>query len=69
VVALLVPTAAVGKEHSCTAAAVVAGTIMAGIACDCPNTSLEVSAVALWVGYTPCGTSEEHCQTHHFQRI
>jgi hypothetical protein len=58
-VASLVPTMTMGKEHGCTAA--VAGTTTVGIACDCPNTAIEVGATVLWVGYKPCGTSEEHC--------
>jgi hypothetical protein len=44
-------------------------TAIAGTAGDYPNTTIEEDATALMVGYTPCGTLEEHCQTHHFQRI
>jgi hypothetical protein len=54
VVASLLPVVAVGKEHSCTAAA---RTTTIGIVVGCPNTAVvEVNAADPWVGYTPCGT-------------
>jgi hypothetical protein len=57
-VASLLFAMAAGKEHGCTAAAVVAttGTPTAGIAGDCPNTVVEGDKAALRVGYTPYGT-------------
>jgi hypothetical protein len=73
-VASLLLAAAVGKEHNCTIAAAVAavvatGTTAVGIVGDCPNTVVEGDTTNLMVGYTPYGTLEEHCYTHHYQRI
>jgi hypothetical protein len=59
-VASLVPAAAMGKEYSYTVVVVVAKTAAVGTAGDCPSTVVEDDVVVLWVGYTPCGTSEEH---------
>jgi hypothetical protein len=47
-----VPTMVVGKEHGCAVAAAMAETAIVGSAGDCPNTTVEVSAAILWVGYT-----------------
>jgi hypothetical protein len=62
VVALLLFVVAVGKEHGCTAATIVvaAGTAVAGIMGDCPNTAVEGDTTDLRVGYTPYGTLDEH---------
>jgi hypothetical protein len=60
VVASLLLVAAVGKEHSCTAVVVVAGTVATGIVGNCPNTAVEGDTAAQRVGYTPYGTLEEH---------
>jgi hypothetical protein len=59
-VASLVPAAAMGKEYGYTVVVVVAKTAAVGTAGDCPSTIVEDDVVVLWVGYTPCGTSEEH---------
>jgi hypothetical protein len=45
-VASLVPTAAVGKEHSCTTTTTT-GTVIVGTVGDCPNTTAEVGAAIL----------------------
>jgi hypothetical protein len=52
----------VGREHGCTtvAAFVVAGTVVAGITGDCPNTDVEGDTSAPRVGYRPYDTLEEH---------
>jgi hypothetical protein len=62
VVASLLLVAALGKEHDCTVVAtfVVAGTVAAGIAGDCPNTAMEGDTSTLRVGYRPYDTLEEH---------
>jgi hypothetical protein len=41
VVASLVPTATMGREHGCTTAAAMAGTTTVGIVGDCPNNDVE----------------------------
>jgi hypothetical protein len=55
-VASQVPAVAVGREHSCTATEIA--TI--GTTGDCPRTTVDVGAAALWVGYTSCDISKEH---------
>jgi hypothetical protein len=61
VLASLLFVVAMGKEHSCTAAVVVAaGIAAAGIMGDCPNTAMDGDTADLRVGYTPYSTFEEH---------
>jgi hypothetical protein len=59
VVASLVPTLAVGQEHSCTNDA-AARSVVVDTTCDFPSIVVEGDTKVLWVGSTPCGTLEEH---------
>jgi heme/copper-type cytochrome/quinol oxidase subunit 1 len=63
VVASLVPATTVD-----TAIAVVEIATIGTVA-GCPSTAVEGDAAAMWLGYTPCSTLEEHRLTHHFWRI
>jgi hypothetical protein len=50
---------AVGQEHSCTNDA-AARSVVVDTTGDFPSIVVEGDTTVLWVGYTPCGTLEEH---------